>query len=135
MTEIPRFSIREVNQVARHIESICERKGDEFTLLLVRESWLRALIERGKTEIARRIFQEEIDRLPHLPYVGALHQALIYKSGAHLAWQQSDMAAWKVYISRAVNLMYQAGLAHQLSQVRHTYGNALEPVLAMLAPT
>ena len=38
MARIPRSSIRRANQIAREIETICMRKGDEFTLFLARES-------------------------------------------------------------------------------------------------
>lgn len=132
MVEIPRFSIREVNKVARQIVSVCERKGDELTLLLVRESWLRAFIKRDKNEPAQRIFKEEIERLARLPYVGALHQALLFRSGAQLAWKMRDMETWKVYVTKSISLMHQAGLKHQLERVRFTYGSALDPVLREL---
>jgi len=129
MVEIPRFNIREVNKVARRIASICEHKGDEFTLLLVREAWLRSFLKREKTKLARKIFQEEIERLPRLPYVGALHRALLFKSGADLAWKLHDMGEWKTYIAEAVSLMHQAGLNHQLELVRRAYGSSLAPIL------
>jgi len=129
MTEIPRFSIREVNKIAQKIELICERKSDEFTLLLVRESWLRALIKREKIKQAQHIFREEIERLPHLPYVGALHRTLLLKSGAELAWKLRDHKTWEIYISEAIGVMQKAGLKHQLDQITHSYRSSLRPVL------
>jgi hypothetical protein len=129
LAEIPRFSIREVNKVAQQIEAICERKSDEFTLLLVRESWLRALIRHEKMKQAQRIFRTEIERLPHLPYVGALHRALLLKSGAELAWKLRDIKTWEGYITEAVSLTEKAGLLHQLDQIKHSYRSSLRPIM------
>ncbi|MEP0824792.1 MAG: hypothetical protein HRF40_04835, partial [Nitrososphaera sp.] len=129
---LPRYSIREVNKIAKHIESVCERNNDPFTLLLVRESWLRSQIKRGKIKFAQCLFQEEVNRLPYLPYVGALHKALLFKSGAELAWRQNDLDAWKIYITKAVTLMQRAGLNHQLDLVKQTYGEALIPIFTHL---
>lgn len=132
MVRIPRFSIREVCKVVRQIETVCARKSDEFTWFLVRESWLRCLIERGKWKQAQQVFSEETKHLSHLPYVGALHRALLFKSGAQLAWKLHNSEAWKVYVTEAVSLMHQAGLKHQMGAVRQAYGSALYPILAEL---
>ncbi|MCI0552213.1 MAG: hypothetical protein L0287_14775 [Anaerolineae bacterium] len=129
VVEFPRFSIREVNRIAYRIQSICERNDDQFTLLLVREAWLRSLIKFDKTKLAGNVLEEEIGRLPHLPYVGALHKALLFKSGARLAWQTHDRDAWNVYMRQALDLMTQAGLKHQLEQTREMYGSAVESLL------
>lgn len=130
LAETPRFSIREVNKTAQQIAKICEKNGDEFTFLLVREGWLRSLIRRGKTKAAERIFKEEMERLPRLPYVGALHRALLFKSGARLAWALRDREVWSIRIAETVGLMSRAGLTHQISLIRRIYGSAVESVLA-----
>ncbi len=129
VVEFPRFSIREVNRIAYRIQSICERNDDQFTLLLVREAWLRSLIKFDKVKLARRVLEEEIGRLPHLPYVGALHKALLFKSGARLAWQTHDRDAWNLYMCQALDLMTNAGLKHQLEQTKEIYGLAIEHLL------
>lgn len=130
LVEIPRFSIREVSKIAYGIQSICERNDDQFTLLLVREAWLRALIKSDRVKLAGTILEEEIERLSHVPYVGALHKALLFKSGARLAWQTHDRDAWEVYMRQALDLMIKAGLKHQLEQTREIYGSAIEPLLS-----
>lgn len=129
LVEIPRFSIREVNQIAAEIEKICEKKEDEFTLLLVREAWLRSLVRRDKFVTARLMFDEEMRRLPHLRTVGALHKALLLKSGADLSWKLNDLDAWRSRIFDAVSLMREAGLWHQLNLIRQEYGPTAEQVL------
>lgn len=128
--EIPRFGMRDVNKIIGRIASVCEQKNDEFMLLLIHESWLRALIKHDKTKLAQRIFREEMDRLPHLPYVGSLHRALLLKSGAKLAWEMRDRTAWKAYIGEALDLMVKSGLTHQVNQVRQTYGTIIDPIIA-----
>lgn len=129
VVEFPRFSIREVNRIAYRIQSICERNDDQFTLLLVREAWLRSLIKFDKAKLARNVFEEEVGRLSHLPYVGALHKVLLFKSGARLAWQTHDLDEWNVYIRQALDLMIGAGLNHQLEQTREMYGSVIESLL------
>ncbi len=129
VVEIPRFSIREINKIAYRIQSICEYNNDPFTLLLVREAWLRALIKFGKTKLAKSVLEEEVEKLSHLSSVGALHKALLFKSGAQLAWQTHDRDAWRVYMKQALELMTKAGLKHQLEQTRETYGSAIESLL------
>jgi hypothetical protein len=129
MVQLPRFGIREANKLAREIESVCERKADAFTLLLVRESWLRCLIQREKWKQANRVFRNELDRLPRLPYVGALHRALLLKSGAQLAWGLGDRTSWRKRIHDALLLMHQAGLMHQMRTMQELYGSALDPIL------
>lgn len=129
VVEFPRFSIREVNRIVYRIQTICERNDDQFTLLLVREAWLRSLIKFDKVKLARNVLEDEIGRLSHLPYVGALHKALLFKSGARLAWQTHDRDAWNVYMRQALDLMTMAGLKHQLEQTKEIYGQAVEHLL------
>lgn len=129
MARTPRFSIRKANKLAHEIETICERKGDEITLLMVRESWLRCLIQREKWKLARRVFREEVERLPRLPYVGSLHRAILLKSGAQLAWKLGDMSTWQHRLKEALQLMHQAGLKHQMRQMQQLYGSVLKSTL------
>ncbi|MFC1878686.1 hypothetical protein ACFLZW_02120 [Chloroflexota bacterium] len=128
MVQIPRFRIREAKKLAGEIRNICERKGDEFTLLLVNESWLRCLIRREKWKQAQRVYEDELERFERLAQVGYLHQALLLKSGAWLAWQLKDITTWERRIGDTLTLMHRAGLEHQLDQVRMFYGPALESV-------
>lgn len=100
MARTPRFSIRKAKSEAHEIMNICERKEDEFTLLLARESWLRCLIQRQKWKNAERVFEGELMRIPRLPYIGSLHRALVLKSGALLAWKVKDKDAWQERITQ-----------------------------------
>ena len=127
--EIPRFGFREVNKIARQIEALCERNSDGLTLLLVHETWLRSLIKHEKIKQAQHILREEIERLPNLPQAGTLHQVLLFKSAAELAWRLHDNKTWKSYITKTVGLIKKAGLKHQLAQIKHSYGSSLHPIL------
>jgi hypothetical protein len=40
-----------------------------------------------------------------------------------------DVLTWQDRIAETLKLMIQAGLKHQVSLVRRTYGSALEPIL------
>lgn len=129
LVQIPRFGYREAQRIAHDSIDLCERNNDEFTLFLVRESWLRCLIQRGKWKRARQVYLEESERIPKLPYVGSLHLALFYKTGADLAWQLKDMKTWTERAGETVALMHQAGLRHQFRLLEKQYGSALRPVL------
>jgi hypothetical protein len=128
MAVIPRSGIRKATQIAGEIETVCERKGDEFTLFLVRESWLRSLILHEKWIQAQQVFQEEMERIPNLPYIGALHRATLLKSGALLAWNRKDRGTWQLHIREALTLMQKAGLKHQMRQVQQIYGAAIKTI-------
>ena len=132
--EIPRYSIRKAKELAQEIEGICERTGEELTLMLVRESWLRCLIQREKWEQAEQIFRSELERLPQLPYVGYLHRALLFKSGSLLAWKQGDTSGWRQRIGETLALMHRAGLTHQIRQVQRAYGPVIDPIFEELSP-
>ncbi|OGO37341.1 MAG: hypothetical protein A2W35_02605 [Chloroflexi bacterium RBG_16_57_11] len=132
MSQTPRYSIREANQIAYKIEKICEKRGDEFTLLLARESWLRCLIQHEKWKLAQRVYQEEIERIPRLPYIGSLHRAFLLKSGAQLSWEMGDMATWQERIGETLKLMHKAGLSHQMRTLKQAYGSNLKSVIDSL---
>ena len=127
-----RFSIREAKKRFRGIEAACEYNNDELTLFLAKESWLRCLIKKERWSEAQKVYRDEIDRLPKLPYVGKLHQALLLKTGAELAWNLKDKSVWNKRISEAIALMGHAGLSHQLHSVKKNYGIALKPILVRL---
>lgn len=132
MARTPRSSIRKAKSEAHEIMNNCERKGDELTLLLARESWLRCLIQREKWKNAERVFEEELARIPRLSHVGSLHRALVLKSGALLAWKANDKDAWQERIAQLLNLLDQAGLKHQMHSVLKYYGPALKSVVDSL---
>jgi hypothetical protein len=132
MARTPRFSIRKAKNEAQEIMDVCERKGDEFTHFLSRESWLRCLIQREKWKRAQRVFQEETERIPRLAYIGSLHRALLLKSGALLAWKMKDEISWQERITQLLKLLNEAGLKHQMHTVQKYYGPALKPVLESL---
>jgi hypothetical protein len=129
LSRTPRFSIRQARRIAREIENQCERKGDIFTFFLARESLLRCLIQHEEWKPAHKLVEEEISLLPHLPYVGNLHRALLFKTQALLAWHSGDRQLWKVHVMDALRLMRLAGLTHQYREVVHQYGDALTPLL------
>lgn len=129
MVNIPRFKFREAQNIAKESRDTCERKGDEFTFFLVTESWLRCLIQREKWIQSQRIFMEEMERIPRLPYIGPLHRALLLKSGALLAWKLHDRNTWGERVSEAINLTIQAGLSHQLRSLKQYYGQDLDAVV------
>jgi hypothetical protein len=128
--QTPRFSIRKAGELVRNIYEVCDRTGDEFALFMVREPWLRCLIAKEKLNLAKNVFQEELERITRLPQVGFLHRALLLKSGAQLAWKLKDMQSWQEMILKASSLMQQAGLIHQFRLIRELYGDALMKLLA-----
>lgn len=129
MVNVPRYSIRKVNQIARDIEKACEKTGDELSLIMAKESISRCLLQQGKLTEAIFIFREENERITRLSHAGALHRVLIMKSEAHLSWVQNDLKLWHDQILEALHLMIQAGLTHQLRSIKKVYGEKLKPVL------
>jgi tetratricopeptide (TPR) repeat protein len=132
MAKTPRFSIRKAKEISGEIDAICERTGDELKLYLARVSWLCCLIQHERWRPAERILREEIERIPRLPYVGALHRSFLLKNGALMAWKMGDLHTWKQRIVETVTLMQRAGLKHQLHIVQRQYGEALKPILEEL---
>lgn len=131
LVNIPRFGFRETQKLVQGSRRICEQKGDEFTFFLVNESWLRCLIQREKWKRAQRVYREEIERIPRLPYIGSLHRALLLKSGAWLAWKLHDLTAWRSRVKEAYLLMENAGLNHQLRSLRQFYGQEIDSVIEL----
>jgi hypothetical protein len=129
MSLIPRYSIREAQKIAHKIISINEHRNDGLSLLMARESWARCLIQQGKLKQAERIFTEENERLHLLPQAGFLHRALLFKTGAHIAWEMKDLDLWKERTREALSLMVRSGLSHQSRLAREAFGAALDPIL------
>jgi hypothetical protein len=90
------------------------------------------LIQQEKWKRAQEVFQEEMELISRLPYLGALHLALLFKTGAQLAWKINDQETWNQRIVDALKLMQEAGLDHQMRQIRQLYGPALIPALEEL---
>jgi hypothetical protein len=134
MSLVPRYSIREAQKIAHKIISINEHRNDGLSLLMARESWARCLVQQGKLQQAERIFIEENERLHLLPQAGFLHRALLFKTGAQIAWEMKDLDLWKERIREALSLMDRSGLSHQLRLAREAYGAALDSILDDLNP-
>ncbi len=129
LSRTPRFSIRQARRIAREIENQCERRGDAFTLFLVRETWARCLIEHEEWKRAQHTLQAEESLLPHVPYIGPLHRVLMLKTQAYFAWRQGDHQSWKLYVSEALRLAQHAGLIHQTHEISRFYGVKILGVL------
>jgi hypothetical protein len=125
MANTPRFSRRAARDLAHALMARCERASDAFTLFLVREAWLRCLIQAERWEEAHRVLSSELDLLPQLPYAGPLHHALLLKTAAQLAWRQADATGWRENARAFVRLARGAGLKHQLRLAQRMYGPAL----------
>jgi hypothetical protein len=132
LANTPRFGRRDARALAHGLMTLCEQTGDAFTLYLVRDGWLRCLVQSEDWREAHRVLQAELDLLPRLPYVGPLHRALLFKTAAHLAWRQGDQAGWREHVRDFVRLARAAGLKHQLRLVRGLYGPALGAITEYL---
>lgn len=93
---------------------------------------MRCLSQHAKWTEAQRVLQTEVALLPQLPYVGPLHQALLFKTSAQLAWALRDLQTWRAAMRDFWRLVWQADLRHQARSVRKLYGPSLEPLLTDL---
>jgi hypothetical protein len=140
LANIPRFSIRQATQIYHDICRNSERSGfkasggSSLTILMGKESYIRCLIKYEKWKTAQHLERELLDQLDSDPAAGALHRALILKTCAQLSWQRDDQAGWREKITRAAQLMLQAGLNHQLRLVQQDYQEHLKPILEAITP-
>jgi len=125
----PRFAISEAEGLANQIRAVCEHRGDDFApllLLLSNRSLGEAYIEHGSLKKARRVLRAQLEQITQIPNVGPLHRTLFLRTYGKLLIKQGDSAGWD-FIRFAVRIAHEAGLCHQIMEMRQEYGSAVGP--------
>jgi transcriptional regulator with XRE-family HTH domain len=131
----PRFTLSEVDGLARQARAVCERRddpGDKLLLLLLNEAEGRAYLRYGSLEKAGQMLRGTLETLDKVPASGALHHVMVLKTVAWWRWAVGDQTEWRHFIELTLRTAITAGLAHQVAGLRQAYGPVLEPVLTML---
>jgi hypothetical protein len=125
----PRFAISEAEGLANQVRAVCEHRGDDFApllLLLSNRSLGEAYIEHGSLKKARRVLRAQLEQITQIPNVGPLHRTLFLRTYGKLLIKQDDSAGWD-FIRLAVRIAHEAGLYHQIMEMRQEYGSAVGP--------
>lgn len=126
LQDLPRFSIRDVEECARQVFTLCEHRANEtdpLMLLLISQSLTSAYLKRGNFEKACRVLTREHARLDSIPQIGPLHRVIFFKTFAQWYWLQGSRdAEWRYFADKAFQLATQAGLDHQLQELRKEFG-------------
>jgi hypothetical protein len=125
-----RFSITLVEELAAQARRIYEMRAeadDSLMSLLITESLARAYIRHENFKDASRVLRAGFDDLYGVAHIGPLHQVMFLRTFARFYWQQGDRGAeWRFFASQGVRQAQQAGLEHQLNEMRHEYGTQLD---------
>lgn len=129
LTGLARFSIREVEALARQGLRVCDKRGgvvDPLLILLLSESLARAYLTYGNFEKAYRVLTRAENELDQIPQLGPLHRVLFFKTFARYYWLQGSRGAeWRSFAERAWRLACDAGLEHQRHELEREFGAAL----------
>ncbi len=126
LEDTPRFSIREAEEYARQVFRLCDRRAnstDPLMTLLVSQSLTRAYIKRGNFEKAHHILVNQLNGLDSIPQMGPLHRVIFFKTFALWYWTQGSRGdEWRYFLKQAFELGTEAGLTHQLDELRRDFG-------------
>lgn len=122
----PRFSIKEVERLAKKAAEVGEQHTEDPVLILFMNDQCLAesYIRYGNLKKARSILERDVERLESL-HRGLLHRTIVLKTYAKLCYVEGDHDTWRHVIQKALDIAQDAGLSHQVVQMKHEYGEAL----------
>lgn len=135
----PRFALSEAEGLVDRMHRLCDGTQSELAprwLFLAQQYLVRAYLNYASDlslKKAGKLVTEISRQLPAIPHLGPLSQTLFFKTSARFYWQKGATAQWADLLTQALTTALDAGLAHQISDMKHTYGQALQPLLADLA--
>jgi hypothetical protein len=131
-SQLPRFSIREAEQWARHGKQLCEQVAHEQAPLwafMLDRSLAQAYLRYGNVKKATALLQPLVEQVDRLPLVGVLHRVSFLRVYAEALWLAGDRQAWEDVMQVTCQLADGASLTHQMAEIRRRYGDSLEAVL------
>ena len=131
-SQLPRFSIREAEQWAHHGKQLCEQVAHDQAPLwafMLDRSLAQAYLRYGSVKKATALLQPLVEQVDRLPLVGVLHRVSFLRVYAEALWLTGDRQAWEDVMRVTCQLADDAGLTHQMAEIRRRYGDSLEAVL------
>jgi len=127
---IPRFSITLAENLANQVRHICDTRADNsdgLLLLLVLAALARAYIRHQNFKDAHRVLAAGMNHFYKAANVGPLHQVISLRTFARLYSEQGACGPeCKYFVHEASRIASQAGLAHQLNEIRAEFKSRLE---------
>jgi hypothetical protein len=92
-------------------------------------SLAQAYLRYGNVKKATALLQPLVEQVDRLPLVGVLHRVSFLRVYAEALWLAGDRQAWEDVMRVTCQLADDAGLTHQMAEIRRRYGDSLEAVL------
>ncbi len=125
LTDQPRFTLNEVEDLAERAVAFCERRAgplDAMWAFMIRRSQAHAFIVYGNLQRAGQVLVSLRDQAATTPHLGPIHHVMFLKTDA-LYWRRvGDQAASAHRVRQALAIGEAAGLSHQVAQVRQLFG-------------
>lgn len=134
LSGVPRFSIREAQRSTDQALRLYEARPELYQpamLLKIKEALARAYIAHANYRQAEQLLREQAPWL-HQTTVGVVQRTGYLRTYARCCWHQQRRDEWEYFITTALHTALQAGLTHQLNEIRREYGTHIDPVLQQL---
>jgi len=128
----PRFALSEAEGLAANVRAICDASTNELAprwLFMTDQYLARAYLKHQNMKKTRRLLIGLFDHINTIPHLGPLHHTMLLKTYASLRWEEGDYLEWEYFLKRALTFAVDAGLAHQISDIKRTYGATIVPLL------
>jgi hypothetical protein len=128
----PRFALSEAEGLVAKVRAICESSNNVLAprwLFMTNQYLARAYLNHHNLKKAKRLLSTLSEEIRTVPHLGPLHQTMFLKTYAKFRWEEGDASEWEYFIRHALTRAIDAGLAHQISDIKHTYGSVIAPVL------
>jgi len=134
----PRFALSEAEGLVARVREVCDGANNNFAplrLFMANQYLARAYLKHGNIKKTKKLLNVLFDQLNTIPHVGPLHRTMFLKTYAKSRWEEGDSTEWEYFLRLALSYALDAGLAHQISDIKRTYGLTLVPLLAELTST
>jgi hypothetical protein len=128
----PRFALSEAEGLVAQVRIICDSSDNDLAprwLFMANQYLVRAYLAHHNMKKAKKLLTEIFEQIPTIPHLGPLHQTIFLKTYARFRWEEGDSTEWEYFIKQALTYAVEAGLAHQISDIKRTYGQILVPLL------
>jgi len=134
----PRFALSEAEGLVARVRTICDGADNELAarwLFMADQYLARAYLNHYNLKKAKRLLSAILTQMDAIPHLGPLHQTMFLKTYARFRWLEGDSAEWEYFLRRALTSAMDAGLTHQISDIKQTYGLTIAPLLQELEAT
>lgn len=101
-------------------------------LFVANQYLVRAYLNYSNLKKAEKLLAKTFEQMATIPHLSPLYQTMFLKTYAQFYWEKGDSSGWEYFLKRALTSAVDAGLAHQISDIKRTYGHVLIPLLQEL---